>query len=133
VHEDDALFWAVALRGCLQHVHQTHQRDVESEDGVLSVSNRIGEEGIALEALFVVDVLLFAVAHDHVVKALERVARYLGPLTHDLQILLEAAFPVQVSIAVVVLQSGNARNHLAHEQSLPADPGLRCCLTRVEK
>jgi hypothetical protein len=115
VHQDDALFWAVTLRGGLQHVHEAHERDVEPEDGVSAAVDGIREERIALEALLIVDVLLFAVTHDHVVKALKRIARDLRALTHHLQIFLEASLPMQVSIRVVVLKGSDARDHLVHE------------------
>src|SRR5690606_12083242 len=87
--------------------------------------DRIGEERIALEALLVVDVLVLAVAHDHVVQALERIARHLWALTHDLQIVFEAAFPVEVPVAFVVLQRSDARNHLVHESHPRAGAGMR--------
>jgi hypothetical protein len=42
VQQDDALLGAVAhRRELLQHVHQAHQRDVEAEDRVLAVVQRV--------------------------------------------------------------------------------------------
>ena len=110
VQQDDAPLRAVALRGGLQHVHEPHQWDVEPVDRVLAVVDRILEERVTDEALLAVDVLVFAVADDHVVDTLERVARHFRPLLHDAQVVFERAFPVQVLVALVVLQRRDPRN-----------------------
>ena len=69
------------------------------------------EEVVADELLLVVDVLLGPVADDHVVDALERVARDLRPLADDLQVILERALPSEVAIQLEVLHRGNLLHH----------------------
>ncbi len=112
VQEDDALLRAVSLGGGLEHVHQAHQRDVEAEDGVGAGVLLVLEEVVTDELLLVVDVLLGPVADDHVVKPLVRVARHLRLFANDSQVLLEAAFPVQLAIQLEILHRGDAFGHV---------------------
>ncbi len=114
VQEDDALLGPVVLGGGAEHVHQPHQWDVEPEDGVFAFADRVFEEGVSNQPLLVVDVLLFAVAHDHVVEPLEGVPGHLGAFANHLQVFLEATLPVEVPIAIVVLERSDARDHLRH-------------------
>ena len=65
------------------------------------------EEVVADELLLVVDVLLGAVADDHVVDALERVARDLRALADDLEVVLEGAFPRKIAVELEVLHRRN--------------------------
>ncbi len=112
VQQDHPLLRSVALGRGLEHVHQTHQRDVEAEDGVCPLPDLVAEEVVANELLLAVDVLLGPEAHDHVVDPLERVARHLGPLTDDLEVVVEGAFPGQIAVQVVVLHGRDPFDHV---------------------
>jgi hypothetical protein len=66
---------------------------IEPEDRVLTAVDLVAEEVVTDQLLLVVDVLLGAVRDHHVVQALKRIARDLRPFAHDVQVLLETAFP----------------------------------------
>ena len=118
MEQDDALLGAVPFGGRLEHVHEPHERDVEAVDRVGAVPRLVLEEVVTDELLLVVDVLLGAVAHDHVVEALVRVARDLRPLTNDRQVLLERALPMQLLVQLEVLHRGDPLGHPGHCRSL---------------
>src|SRR6185369_4254185 len=107
VQQDHAAFGAVAFGRALEHVHETHERDVEAEDGVAPAVVLVLEEVVADEPLLVVDVLFLPVGQDHVVNALEGRAGDRGVLAHQRQVVLEAAGPVQLGILLAVLHSGD--------------------------
>ena len=70
--KDDALFSAVAEGGTLKDIHQPHQRNIETINGVFPEVVGVVEKLIVDKFLFSVDVL-FTIRHDHVVNALKRV------------------------------------------------------------
>jgi hypothetical protein len=103
VQQDDAALGAVALRRALQHVHQPHQRDVETEHGVLAAVRAVLEELVPDQLLLVVDVLLDTVRQHHVVEALVRIARDLRRLANQRQVVLEGPLPGELFVRGVVL------------------------------
>ena len=115
VQEDDALLRAVALRRRLEDVDQLHQRNVEAVDGVAPAVLLVLEEVVADQLLLVVDVLFLSIRQDHVVDALERGARDLRVLAHDLQVVLERAGPVQLLVLAEVLQCRDLRGQVHSE------------------
>jgi hypothetical protein len=112
VQEDDALFRTVPLGCRLEDVHQAHQRNVQTEDGVGASFDLVFEEVVTDELLLVVDVLLGAVTDDHVVNALERVTGHLWTLAHDLEVVFEGTFPRKIAVQGEVLQRGNLLHHV---------------------
>ncbi len=111
VQQDDALLGAVAFARCLQHVHEPHERNVETEHRVTPRVHLVLEEVVPNELLLVVGVLLGPVANDHVVDPLERVARDLRGLADELEIIFERPFPREVAVEVVVLHLGDLLDH----------------------
>jgi hypothetical protein len=93
-------------------------RNVQTEDRILPVFNRVLEERIADQFLLVVDVLFFTVRDDHVVEALKRIARNLRSLPDDLQVVFEGTFPGQILVAFVVLQGSYLLDHFPHREVL---------------
>jgi hypothetical protein len=108
VQEEDALLRPVSLGRALEDVHELHERDVEAVDGVLAAELGVGEEVVADELLLVVEVLRLPVRQDHVVDALVGRPRDLGVLPHDLEVVLERAFPVLFGVALAVLHLRDA-------------------------
>jgi hypothetical protein len=92
-------------------LHEALQGDVEAEDRVGAAVGGVLKEAEGRDLLLVVDVLVGAAGADHVVEALKGVARDLWPRLHDLEVVLEAALPVQVPVLVVVLQRGDPLDH----------------------
>src|SRR5262249_27547967 len=111
VEEDDALLRAVPLGGRLEDMHQTHERDVEAEDAVGAAARLVLEEVVADELLLVVGVLLDPVADDHVVRALEGVARDLRVLTDDVEVVLERALPREIAVKREILHRSDTLDH----------------------
>jgi hypothetical protein len=111
VQKDDAAFRTIALRRGLEHVHEPHQRNVETEDRVFAVVDFVAEEVVANELLLVVDVLFRPVRDDHVIDALECVPRGLWPFSNDGEVFLERPLPGEVAVPLVVLKRGDPRNH----------------------
>jgi hypothetical protein len=111
VQQDDALLRAVALGRGLEHVDQPHERDVEPEDGVLAVVELVLEEVVADELLLGVGVLLGAVADDHVVATLVGVARDLGLVLDDGEVLLERPLPGELPVQVDVVEAADLVDH----------------------
>ena len=104
MQKQHALLGAVALRRRLEHVRQLHERDVEPEDGVDAAVLLVVEEVVVDDLLLVFEILPRSLGQDHVVDALERRARDLGVVAHDLKVVLEAPLPVLVAKASQVLQ-----------------------------
>src|SRR6185503_11384146 len=100
VQQDDATLWPVPFGRGLEHVHEPHERDVETEDAVLALVYLVPEEVVADELLLVVYVLFSAVRDDHVVHALKGVTRDLRPVSNDGEVLFERALPREVAVAV---------------------------------
>ena len=94
MQQEDALLGAVALRGRLEEVHQLHQRAFQPEDGVRAFFERVGKEVVPGVLLLELGVRLGTVGEDHVINALESVARDIGCLGDNVQVLRERAFPV---------------------------------------
>ncbi len=111
VKEDDALLRPVAFGGGLEDVDEAHQGDVEPVDRVGSAVLLVLEEVVANELLLVVRVLLDAVPDDHVVRALERVARDLRVLPDDLEVVLEGALPGKIAVEREVLHRRDLLDH----------------------
>ena len=106
--QDHAPLWTVALGCSLEHVHQSHQRNVETEDAIFAALEFIAKEVVSDELLLVVDVFLGPEGQHHVVDTLECISRHLRALGDYLQVVFETAFPREVAIQVVVLHARNA-------------------------
>jgi hypothetical protein len=83
------------------------------------------EEVVADELLLVVGVLLGPVPDDHVVGALEGVARHLRLLAHDREVFLEGTLPHEIAVEVEVLHGGDPPDHAAVTDTL-GHPGGSC-------
>ncbi len=94
-----------------EHVNQAHQWDVQPVDGVGLMIRFVAEKVISNEPFLVVDVLLGPMADDHVVHTLERVARDLRLVAHDLEVILEGTLPIQIPIQIVVLHFRDRIDH----------------------
>ncbi len=132
VKQQDALLRSVPLGGGLEDVDQLHQRNIEAEDGVDPAVLLIVEEVVVGDFLLVLEVLARPLREDHVVDSLERGARHLRVVTHDLKIVLEAALPVLISKAPEVLELPDHLHDLGAGRSvahglyhLPIDVTLR--------
>src|SRR5262249_28588093 len=123
----------VALRGALEGVDQHPQRGVEAEHRVLALVVRVAEEAITRALIAELFVRLGAVRENHVVNALEGVARDARLGADDVQILLERTFPVLAAELFEVLSLGQERNDLAsmiHGSSSTMDQAPRRPIAR---
>src|SRR5690606_4615308 len=93
---------------------QPHQRDVEPEDRVAPAVGLVVEEAVVDDLLLVVDVLLRPVRHDEVVDALVGGPGDTGVAPHQVEVFLEGAGPVEVLVALEVLQGGDAIDERGH-------------------
>ena len=91
----------------------------------------LGEEFVAGDLFLVLEHLFGAVGEDHVVEALVGGAGDFGVLAHDVEVLLEAAFPVRLAIVVQVellaerREDGLADRHRCHlHEAARAAPGV---------
>jgi len=117
VQQQDALLGSEAHRGGLEHRDQSHQRDVEAEDRIAAAVGLVVEEAKVRDLLLVVDVLLAAVADDHVVQPLVGGPCDARILPHDLEVVLERPAPVQVFVLLVILEGGDPVDELRHVPS----------------
>jgi hypothetical protein len=128
MQQQHAALGAVALGRRLEGVDQLHQRPIQTEDGVAVLGGVLGEEPVANDLLLVLEHLLGAVREDHVIQALIGRPRDLRVLAHDVEILVERAFPVDLTVIAQVQLLANAgkngftcrhRCHLHGRCSLP--------------
>ncbi len=103
VQQQHAAFGPVAHRRRLDGLHQLHQRDVEAEDRVLAILERVAEELVVSDFLLVLRVLLGPVGDDHVVEPLESVPRDQWILAHDREVVRKRALPMEILVALSVL------------------------------
>ena len=103
MQQDHATLRAVAVGGALEHAHQPHERNVEPEHRVPAAMRMVLEEVIAYQLLLVIDVFFLAMCQNHVVYSLKRVAGNARVPADDVEIVLEAAFPMELLVLVVVL------------------------------
>ncbi len=97
MEKKNALFSSVAKSCGFEEVHELHQRDIEAENSVFAVIDRVIEKFVTNDVLFVFDVVSRAPRKHHVVHALKRIARDLWVLLDDVEILEEGTFPMEVA------------------------------------
>src|SRR5258707_1367673 len=110
MQKDDPSLGAVILSRGLENVHQLHQRDVETENRVATAEPLVRKEVISNQPLLVVDVLGLSVAEDHLVDPLECGAGDLWILSDDLKVIFERALPIQLGVALRVLECCDFRD-----------------------
>ncbi len=112
MQQQHPLLGSVPLGRRLEDVDQLHQRDVETEDGVHAAVVLVVEEVVVQDSFLVFVVFPRSLQEEHVVDALERRARHLRVVPDDLEVVLEASFPVLVAEAPQVLQPADQLDDL---------------------
>src|SRR5690606_9868329 len=100
----------VTARGALERIDQLIERIIQTEHGVVAVAFGIVEEAVMQLLLATRFADFHPVRGDHIVQPLEGVARHLGPLADNVQILGECSFPGFAAELFQVLSGADQRN-----------------------
>jgi hypothetical protein len=79
-----------------------HQRPLQAEDGIEASVDRVGEEPVTEELVFVLHVFLSPVGNDEIVDPLEGIAKDFGSISQDLEVILERPFPMKGLVGTVL-------------------------------
>jgi hypothetical protein len=79
-----------------------HQWTLQAEDGIEASVDRVGEEPITEELVFVLHVFLSPVGDDEIVDPLEGIAKDFGSISQDLEVIFERPLPMKGLVGTVL-------------------------------